>query len=82
MEQSVELQRAWALKWKDSAWPWQDTTGIESKSVEKAAFYNVEAFVSYGIAEILAFVQRMQIGLCWIDLVSGGHPKVVHNLTT
>lgn len=82
MEQSVEVQRAWALEWKDSAWPWQDTAGIEFESVSKAAFHTVEAFVSCGTAEISAFVQRMQIGLRWIDLVSGGHPKVVHNLTT
>jgi hypothetical protein len=42
---------------------WLDVTDIGAEIVEKAAFHTVEAFVSLGIAGILAFVQRKQIGL-------------------
>jgi hypothetical protein len=55
---------------------------ISAEIVEKAAFHTVEAFVSLGISEIFAFVQRKQIGFHRAEQTFVGHPKVVHNSTT
>jgi hypothetical protein len=78
----VELQETWTLEMEYVAGLWLDVTNIGAEIVEKAAFHTVEAFVSLGIAEILAFVQRKQIDLHRAKQTSVGHPIVVHNSTT